>query len=81
MAKVKLEELVGEAEDGTVEYWCCQEGDQIAEGDDLLQIETSEGSIMVTSPYSGTVEEIFFAEGETVGIGDVLCEIDDSESN
>ncbi len=79
MPKVKLEQLAGDSEEGTVECWCCQEGELVAEGDDLLQIDTLDGPVMIKSEYSGTVKEIYFAEGETVGLGDVLCEIDESD--
>ncbi|OGW79190.1 MAG: hypothetical protein A3G33_10935 [Omnitrophica bacterium RIFCSPLOWO2_12_FULL_44_17] len=79
MAKVVLEELNGDIEEGIVETWFFQEGDQIAEGDDLVRIETDEGTHTVTSPFSGHLNEIYFTEGEEVGLGDVLCEIEDDE--
>ena len=80
MHKVVLKELIHDIEEGVVDYWCFEEGDSVAEGDDLVQIETDEGPCMVASPFSGVVREIFYTEGESVGLGDVLCEIDDEDA-
>lgn len=47
-------------------------GDQVAEGDILLLIETDKAAVEIPSPYSGTIEAIPIEVGETVQVGDVL---------
>ena len=47
-------------------------GDQIAEGDPLLEVETDKAVTAIPSPYTGTVSEVRVAAGDAVHVGDVL---------
>ena len=47
-------------------------GDQIAEGDPLLEVETDKAVTAIPSPYTGTITEVRIAAGDTVHVGDVL---------
>ncbi len=47
-------------------------GDQIAEGDPLLEVETDKAVTAIPSPYTGTVSEVRIAAGDSVHVGDVL---------
>ena len=47
-------------------------GDQIAEGDPLLEVETDKAVTAIPSPYTGTVSEVRMGAGDTVHVGDVL---------
>ena len=51
------------------------EGDQVAEGDVLVILESMKMEIPIESPESGTVSEIKVAEGGVVQEGEVIAVI------
>lgn len=60
---------------GKLSLWCVAPGDQIAEGDDLLELTTDKAAFVLPSPKSGIVREQRFAEGDALKVGDVVCTI------
>jgi 2-oxoglutarate dehydrogenase E2 component (dihydrolipoamide succinyltransferase) len=62
-------------DEGTVNEWFKQVGDQVAEGEPLLEIGTDKVDTEVPAPASGTLTEIRVAEGETVPVATVLAVI------
>src|SRR3954470_20945573 len=61
--------------DGTILEWHKQEGDEVAEGETLVEISTDKVDAEVPAPAGGTVVKIHAAEGDTVSIATVLAEI------
>lgn len=53
------------------------QGDTVAEGDDVLVVESDKAAIDLPSPYSGQVAEIRVAEGDVTEVGDVLMVIEE----
>jgi pyruvate dehydrogenase E2 component (dihydrolipoamide acetyltransferase) len=47
-------------------------GDEVKEGDILLEIETDKAAVEVPSPFTGTVEEVLVEPGDVVQVGDIL---------
>ena len=47
-------------------------GDEIKEGDPILEVETDKAAVEIPSPYTGTVQEILVKPGDTIKVGDVL---------
>ena len=47
-------------------------GDEVKEGDILLEIETDKAAVEVPSPFTGTVKEVLVKPGDVVQVGDVL---------
>ncbi len=80
MREVILQGLAPQIEEGTIQTWFFEEGDMVKEGDDLVEISTGEGILMIQSPTSGILAEVYFDEGEAVAKGEALCTIDDDES-
>lgn len=76
MIEIKLEQLSGESKSGTVGKIDVKIGDEIKEGDVLLQVESQKGNISVKSNANGIIKEIEIDEGDIVNIGDVLFKID-----
>ena len=75
--EVTLPSLGEDAEEqATVSYWLVDEGDQLAEGDDLVEMTTDKAAFSVPSPHSGTLVEKLVEEGDEVAVGDVLCAIE-----
>jgi 2-oxoglutarate decarboxylase len=61
--------------EGTVLEWHKQEGDEVAEGETLVEVSTDKVDAEVPAPASGILTRIVAAEGETIAVGDVLGEI------
>ena len=76
MIEIKLEQLSGESKSGTIGKIDVKIGDEIKEGDVLLQVESQKGNISVKSNANGIIKEIEIDEGDIVNIGDVLFKID-----
>jgi pyruvate/2-oxoglutarate dehydrogenase complex dihydrolipoamide acyltransferase (E2) component len=72
--EVKLPDL-GEdaASEATVSYWLVEEGDEVSESDDLVEMTTDKAAFSVPSPKSGILLEKLVEEGEDVSVGDVIC--------
>ncbi len=70
-------------QEGAIVDWWKREGDRVAEGDDLVDIETSKINNVYESPTSGTLRRIVAQPGETLPVGAliaVLAEADASDA-
>lgn len=79
MVEVVLEGLAPNIDEATIQNWFFEEGDPVSEGDDLIEVSTSEGVVVIQAPGSGILSEVYYDEGESVPKGEVLCAIDDDE--
>ena len=75
--KVVLPELAEGVNEATVSYWHFEEGDDVEEGKDLVELITDKATFNVPAPVSGVLSEVFFEEGETVQVGEVLAAIEE----
>lgn len=62
-------------EEGTVRAWFKQEGDAVAEGETLGEVETDKITNELVAPSSGIVAKILAQPDETVVVGTVLAVI------
>ncbi len=74
--QVKLPELGDGIESGDVLEVFVQVGQVIAEGDDIVEMETDKATVPVPSSVGGKVTKINVAEGDTVPVGGVLLEVE-----
>jgi pyruvate/2-oxoglutarate dehydrogenase complex dihydrolipoamide acyltransferase (E2) component len=58
--------------EGEVARWLVAEGQEIAEDDPLVEIQTDKATVEIPSPYAGTVLRVVVAEGEVAPVGAVL---------
>jgi pyruvate dehydrogenase E2 component (dihydrolipoamide acetyltransferase) len=58
--------------EGEVARWLVVEGQEIAEDDPLVEIQTDKATVEIPSPCAGTVLRILVPEGEVVPVGTVL---------
>jgi 2-oxoglutarate dehydrogenase E2 component (dihydrolipoamide succinyltransferase) len=58
--------------DAVIASWLKQEGDNVNQGDALVELETDKVNVEVTAEQSGVLQKIVKHEGETVSVGDVL---------
>ncbi|MBU2498805.1 MAG: 2-oxo acid dehydrogenase subunit E2 [Proteobacteria bacterium] len=47
-------------------------GDEVKEGDIIMEVETDKAAVEIPSPFTGKVEKILVKPGDTVKVGDVL---------
>src|SRR5262245_28551096 len=78
--QVTFPQMGDSVSEGTILEWHIKEGDQVAEGDTLVEISTDKVDAEVPSPSAGTVIKLHAAEGDTVNVGAVLAEIAASDN-
>src|SRR5206468_8090987 len=71
----KLPDLGEGLTEGEVARWLVAEGQEIAEDDPLLEIQTDKTTVEIPSPAGGTVARILVQEGDVVPVGTVLVVI------
>ena len=62
-------------EEGTILSWLKQVGDEVAVGDELVEIETDKANMAYEADVAGTLQEILAQEGETLPIGTPIARI------
>src|SRR5690348_11078859 len=71
----KLPDLGEGLTEGEVARWLVREGQEIAEDDPLVEVQTDKATVEIPSPASGKVARILVGEGEVVAVGTVLVVI------
>ena len=64
--------------EGTLLRWLISEGDQLAQGDVIAEIETDKATIEVESQFSGVVRKLVVEEGSSVPIGAPIAIVADA---
>ena len=71
--EIKLPELGDDANDvATVSTWLVQVGDEVNEGDELIELTTDKAAFSVPSPATGKLAEQSVQDGDEVKAGDAL---------
>ncbi|TMK71580.1 MAG: 2-oxo acid dehydrogenase subunit E2 [Actinobacteria bacterium] len=71
----KLPDLGEGLTEGEIARWLVSEGQEIAEDDPLVEVQTDKTTVEIPSPASGTVTRILVEEGQVVPVGTVLVVI------
>src|SRR5207237_76649 len=71
-AEIKVPQLGESIVEATVGQWLKGEGDAVAAGEPLVELETDKVNMEVAAPEAGVLQRIAKQAGETVGIGEVL---------
>ena len=71
----KLPDLGEGLTEGEIARWLVSEGQEVAEDDPLVEIQTDKTTVEIPSPAAGKVAQILVAEGEVVPVGTVLVVI------
>ena len=77
MYEFKLPDLGEGLTEGEIARWLVREGQEIAEDDPLVEVQTDKTTVEIPSPAAGTVARIFVEEGQVVPVGTVLVAIGD----
>ena len=63
-------------EEATVSFWYYEVGEQVSEGDDVVEMVTDKATFNVPCPASGTLAEVRTEDGDAVKVGDVMAIIE-----
>ena len=75
--EVKLPELGEEGVDkAKVSFFSVEEGEEIKEGDEVVEMLTDKVAFNVEAPATGTIKKILVQEDQEVKVGDVLAVIE-----
>jgi pyruvate dehydrogenase E2 component (dihydrolipoamide acetyltransferase) len=75
MTEIVMPRLSDSMEEGTILRWVKSEGDEVAVGDELVEIETDKANMVYESDAAGTLTEIVAEEGATLPIGEVIARV------
>lgn len=62
-------------QDGEIIRWLKAIGDEVREGDPLVEVEAAKTTVEMPAPTSGILSEILVPEGETVEVRTVIARI------
>jgi pyruvate dehydrogenase E2 component (dihydrolipoamide acetyltransferase) len=78
MAEIVMPRLSDSMEEGTILTWLKQVGDEVAVGDELVEVETDKANMAYESDVAGTLTEILAQEGDTLAIGSPIAVVGDA---
>ena len=81
MPDVVMPRLSDSMEEGTILSWLKKEGDEVALGEELVEIETDKANMAYEADVAGKLTEIVAAEGETLPIGATIAVIGERSGN
>ncbi len=81
MPDIVMPRLSDSMEEGTILNWMKSVGDEIAVGDEIVEIETDKANMAYESDVAGTLTEILAQEGETLPIGTPIAKVGDSDAS
>jgi 2-oxoisovalerate dehydrogenase E2 component (dihydrolipoyl transacylase) len=73
--ELKLPDLGEGLTEGEIARWLVSEGQEVAEDDPLVEIQTDKTTVEIPSPAAGKVTQILVEEGKIVPVGTVLVVI------
>lgn len=71
--QVTMPRLDKDMQEGRIAAWHRSEGDTVARGDALFEIETDKAAIEIEAEHDGHLHHIALAEGETAPVGSVVA--------
>ncbi len=57
----------------TVSSWLAKLGDELRQGDDLLELTTDKAAFSLPAPKDGVLHELLVHDGDEINVGDVVC--------
>jgi pyruvate dehydrogenase E2 component (dihydrolipoamide acetyltransferase) len=74
MADVAMPRLSDSMEEGTILKWLKSDGDEVARGDELVEIETDKANMTYEADQDGALK-IVAQEGDTLAVGETIAQI------
>ena len=76
--EIVMPRLSDSMEEGTILRWIKSQGDEVAVGDELVEIETDKANMVYESDLDGTIVEVLAQEGDTLPVGDPIARVGDA---
>jgi pyruvate/2-oxoglutarate dehydrogenase complex dihydrolipoamide acyltransferase (E2) component len=76
--ELRVEGIDSTGEVATVVEWFKREGDQVAAGEVVVQVEVDKAGHDLTAPATGILREILILEGEEIALGGPIAIIDEA---
>jgi pyruvate dehydrogenase E2 component (dihydrolipoamide acetyltransferase) len=73
--EILMPRLSDSMEEGTILRWLKSVGDEVALGEELVEIETDKANMVYEADAGGTLVEIVAEEGDTLPIGEVIARV------
>ena len=73
VAEVKMPALSPTMEEGKIVSWNKKEGDKVAIGDVILEVETDKAIMEVEAQEKGVIGKIFAEAGQTIKVGEIIA--------
>jgi pyruvate dehydrogenase E2 component (dihydrolipoamide acetyltransferase) len=80
MAEIVMPRLSDSMEEGVILKWMKGVGDEVAVGDELVEIETDKANMAYESDVAGTLTEILAQEGDALPIGSPIAVVGDASA-
>ena len=77
MKEILLPELGEDVKEATVSFWRKKEGDEVVEGDEIVEFYTDKANFTVKSPASGILRDVSVKEGEKASVGQAIAKIEE----
>ncbi|HEX4752943.1 MAG TPA: dihydrolipoamide acetyltransferase family protein [Solirubrobacterales bacterium] len=77
MAEIVMPRLSDSMEEGTILTWMKRVGEEVAVGDELVEIETDKANMAYESDVAGTLTQVLAEEGDTLAIGSPIAVVGD----
>jgi pyruvate dehydrogenase E2 component (dihydrolipoamide acetyltransferase) len=74
VSEIAMPRLSDSMEEGTIIKWLKAEGDEVARGDELVEIETDKATMTYEADSDGVLQ-IVAAEGDTLPVGEVIARL------
>ena len=78
MLSIKVPPLGESIVEATVSRWVKKQGDAVASGETIVELETDKITVEVPAPRAGVIASTAVAEGDVVKVDQLLGEIDET---
>jgi 2-oxoglutarate dehydrogenase E2 component (dihydrolipoamide succinyltransferase) len=78
---IKIPEFSESISEGTISTWLKKVGDQVDEGETLVEIETDKVVLEIPSPATGVIKKIIKAENEIVNSHEIIGQLAELDKN
>ena len=65
----------------TVKEWFVKVGDEVAQFDNICEVQSDKASVTITSKYDGVVTKLYYAVDDLAQTGDPLIDVEVEESS
>lgn len=73
MRKLRFPKISANVDEATITRWAKSEGDELEEGELLMEVTTDKGVVEVEAPCSGTLRQIVAPENSTLPVGYIVA--------